>query len=165
MLSNFFNNLVKTNSKNYAIFFLRVAAAMVILPHGAQKVLGWFGGHGFNATYSAFTSGMGIPSILALLAILAESLGGLLLLLGLLSRVSAFGIATTMIVASTMHFQNGFFMNWYGNAAGEGFEYHILMIAITTVLAIRGGGALALDNLLSSKVKETKQNELELQVN
>lgn len=165
MLSNYFNKLVKTNGNNYAIFFLRVAAAMVILPHGAQKVFGWFGGHGFNATYTAFTSGMGIPSFLAVLAILAESLGGLFLLIGIMSRVSAVGIAITMIVAATMHFQNGFFMNWYGNGTGEGFEFHILMVAITAVLAIRGGGALALDNIFSRKVKEPIQKELELQVN
>jgi putative oxidoreductase len=124
-----------------------------MFPHGAQKMLGWFGGYGFSGTMGFFTQQMGIPFIFALLAILAEFLGSLGLITGLLSRVAAFGIASVMVVAVlTTHFGNGFFMNWYGNQKGEGFEYHLLAIALALIVIIRGSGAFSLDRILAKKV-------------
>lgn len=121
---------------------LRVLLGIVFFPHGMQKLLGWFGGHGFSGTMNFFTESMGIPAVLAFLVIMAESLGALGLIFGFLTRIAAFGIASVMVVATFMlHLQHGFFMNWMGNQQGEGFEYHILAVAITIVLMIKGAGS------------------------
>jgi putative oxidoreductase len=128
---------------------LRLALAVVIFPHGAQKVLGWFGGGGIEGTLGFFGS-MGIPVAFGVLAIAAEFLGAIGLAAGLLSRVAAFGIAATMAVAALMvHLPNGFFMNWSGTAAGEGFEYHLLVIAMALVVMVKGGGRASIDRALT----------------
>jgi putative oxidoreductase len=127
---------------------LRVALGVAMFAHGAQKVLGWFGGNGFNGTMGFFTN-MGIPAPFAFLAICAEFLGGLGLLFGLLSRIGAFGIVVNMLVAVLLvHVRNGFFMNWTGTKPGEGFEYHILAIAMGVTVLVRGAGAYSLDRVL-----------------
>jgi putative oxidoreductase len=131
---------------------LRVMLGLVFFPHGAQKVLGWFGGHGLSGTLDFFTQTMGVPLILALLVIAAEFLGALGLIVGLLTRVAAFGIGCVMLGAIAMvHWQHGFFMNWGGTQAGEGFEYHLLALAISVALMISGGGRFSLDGLLKPK--------------
>lgn len=128
---------------------LRLALGVVMLPHGLQKTLGWFGGPGFHAMMTGFEAG-GIPPVFAFLAICAEFLGGLGLIVGLLSRIAAFGILCNMLVAIyRVHWVNGFFMNWAGNQKGEGFEFHILAIAIAIAIIIRGAGAFSLDRALS----------------
>lgn len=133
---------------------LRVALGVVMFPHGAQKALGWFGGGGFPATMDAFTGGMGIPWIFALLAVAAEFLGAIGLILGLITRVAALGIGVVMVVAAKMaHLDHGFFMNWFGKQDGEGFEYHILAAGIAVALVIRGGGFLSIDRLLAARKK------------
>jgi putative oxidoreductase len=127
---------------------LRLCLGIVFFAHGAQKALGWFGGHGWSPTLSGFTA-MGIPVAFGTLAILAEFLGGIGLLLGLLTRIAAFGVACVMAVAVFLvHAPNGLFMNWAGNQQGEGFEYHILAIAIAVTLMVRGAGAFSLDHLI-----------------
>lgn len=132
-------------------FVLRVLLGIVFLPHGAQKIFGWFGGHGFSGTMEGFEK-MGIPAFLALLAIMAESLGPLGLISGLFTRIAAFGIATNMVVAVILlHFKYGFFMNWFGKQQGEGFEYHILVIAIAIALMIKGAGRWSIDGLIAKK--------------
>ena len=144
--------LIETKD-DYAALVLRVMLGVVFFPHGAQKVLGWFGGYGFSGTYDAFTNKMGIPGLFALLAFAAEFLGSLGLIVGLTTRVAAFGIMCVMLVAVPMlHWQNGFFMNWYGNQKGEGFEYHLLVIAMAVALIIRGGGALSADRAIANKM-------------
>ena len=146
-----FNKLLKTD-EDIASLLMRVLLGIVFFPHGAQKLLGWFGGHGFNATMDAFTDTMGIPVILAFLAIMAESLGAVALITGLLTRVAAFGVATNMVVAIIMvHLPNGFFMNWSGNQKGEGFEFHILAIALALAIMIRGGGKWSIDGMITRK--------------
>ncbi len=128
----------------------RLALGGVMFPHGAQKVLGWFGGYGLSGTYHWFTIQMGIPGFFAVLAIAAEFLGSLGLIAGALSRVAAFGIASIMAVAVVMvHAHNGFFMNWFGNQKGEGFEYHILALALAAIVMIRGGGRWSVDRALT----------------
>jgi putative oxidoreductase len=130
---------------------LRVLLGIVFFPHGAQKVLGWFGGAGFSGTMGMFTEKMGVPAFLAFLAILAESGGALALISGFLTRVAAFGIACNMVVAIFMvHLPNGFFMNWFGKQQGEGFEYHLLVIAIAIALIIKGGG-WSIDGMIARK--------------
>ncbi|HLE40165.1 MAG TPA: DoxX family protein [Nitrospirota bacterium] len=145
--------LFKTEN-DMALFILRLLLGLVFFPHGMQKLLGWFGGPGFGGTMHMFTTGMGIPALFAFLAIMAEGLGCLGLLSGLLTRVAAFGITVNMVVAVYMvHWHNGFFMNWMGNQKGEGFEYHLLVIAIGIALMIKGGGRWSLDRVISGKMK------------
>lgn len=128
----------------------RVALGAVMLPHGAQKLLGWFGGYGFQATMGFLTTQVGLPYPIALLVILIESFGALLLLLGLAGRVMAAGVAAVMVGAVvTTHLANGFFMNWAGTQRGEGFEYHILALALALVVMLRGSGAASVDRALS----------------
>jgi putative oxidoreductase len=145
--------LFKTDN-DYAVFVLRIMLGVVFFPHGMQKLMGWFGGPGFSETMDMFTLKMGVPAVFAFLAIMAESLGSLGLLTGLCTRVAAFGIAVNMTVAIAMvHWHNGFFMNWFGNQKGEGFEYHLLVIAIGIALMIKGGGALSIDRAITEKIK------------
>jgi putative oxidoreductase len=133
---------------------LRVFLGVVMFPHGAQKMLGWFGGHGFSATMQAFTQGMHIPAPFAFLALFTEFFGSIALILGLLTRLSAFGIAIVMMVAIfTAHLPNGFFMNWTGTQKGEGFEYHLLMLGMATALMVMGGGICSADRALVGKTK------------
>jgi len=134
-----------------ATTILRLVLGIVFLAHGSQKMLGWFGGYGFSATMHAFTTMMHIPTVFAFLAIAAEFFGGLGLILGLLTRVAAFGIAVNMLVAIvTVHAQFGFFANWYGAQKGEGFEYHLLVLAMCAFLMLQGAGAFSVDRLVGS---------------
>lgn len=136
---------------DYATTVLRVALGGVMFAHGAQKVLGWFGGYGFSGTYAAFTGPMGIPAPLALLAFAAEFLGGLGLIIGLLGRVAGLGVLSVMAVAAWMvHLPFGFFMDWNGTQGGQGFEFHILAAAMAVAVMIRGSGALSLDRVLGT---------------
>jgi putative oxidoreductase len=138
-------------SDNVLDTVLRLVLAAVYFPHGAQKVLGWFGGPGYSATMQHFTQGAHIPAFFAFLAIVAEFAGAIGLCFGLLGRVAAFGIFCVMAVAiALVHGHNGFFMNWTANKHGEGFEYHLLVIAIAVAIMIRGSGALSLDRVLTT---------------
>lgn len=136
---------------NFAYTIARIALGAVMLPHGLQKLFGWFGGYGFSATVNFFSS-QGIPSPVSVLVILAESFGALGLLLGFGTRVSALGIGLVMIGAAIYQRQNGFFMNWFGSQTGEGFEYHLLAIGISALLFLAGGGAWALDSVLLKRI-------------
>ena len=130
----------------------RLILALVIFPHGAQKVLGWFGGYGYAGTMGYFTGTMGLPWVVAFLVLAIEFGGAILLALGLLGRASALGIIAVMAGAvTTVHLKFGFFMNWNGNQGGEGFEYHLLAIALALVVLVRGSGALSLDRLLARR--------------
>ena len=121
----------------------------MILPHGLQKTVGWFGGAGFSAQMAGFERGH-IPAVFAFLAIMAEFLGGIGLILGALTRIAAFGLAVNMLVAIyVLNWQNGFFMNWTGRQKGEGFEFHMLVIAMAIVLMARGGGAASVDRAIA----------------
>jgi putative oxidoreductase len=131
-------------------FVLRVVLGFVMFAHGSQKVLGWFGGTTFFVTINMFAEKMHMPMPLTLLVMAAEFLGGLGLIVGLLTRIAAFGIACDMIGAVALaHWRFGLFMNWYGNQKGEGFEYHLLVIAMCIALIIMGGGAASLDGAIA----------------
>lgn len=130
---------------------LRLTLALVIFPHGAQKLLGWFGGPGFDGTISYLTQMVGLPAIVAFLVIAIEFFGAIALAVGFLGRVAAAGIAAVMVGAVlTSHIQFGFFMNWTGAEAGEGFEYHLLALAIAAAIMIKGSGRLSVDRALTS---------------
>ena len=146
-----FKKLINTDN-DIATTVIRVMLGVVFFPHGMQKLIGWYGGYGFTGSMGFFTDTLHIPAIFAFLAIMAEGLGSLGLITGLLTRVAAFGIGVNMVVAVYMlHWQNGFFMNWFGNQKGEGFEYHLLVIAMAIVLILKGGGALSADRVLAEK--------------
>lgn len=133
---------------------LRVVLGAVIFPHGAQKLFGWFGGHGFAATMASFTDKMQIPAAIAFLVITAESVGALGLILGFCTRLGAFGILCNMVGAIFLvHLPHGFFMNWGGKQAGEGFEYHLLAIAMGLALLIGGGGRWSVDGIIAERMK------------
>jgi putative oxidoreductase len=141
---------VLRTENDFTLTIVRLVLGIIFFAHGSQKVLGWFGGYGFHGTMGFFTHQMHIPALFAFLAIMAEFLGGIGLILGLLTRIAAFGIACNMLVAVVMIHQHfGLFMNWAGNQKGEGFEYHLLAIAITTLLMVKGGGALSMDGAIS----------------
>ena len=133
-----------------ALLTLRLILGGVFFIHGAQKALGWFGGHGLSGTLEAFTQGMGLPLLVAVLVVAAEFLGAIGLIVGFLTRIAAFGIFAVMLGAITMvHLKYGFFMNWFGKQAGEGIEYHLLAIAISLALVLSGGGMASIDRWLS----------------
>src|SRR5450759_3013839 len=139
-------------SNDVSLTTLRVVLGVVFFMHGAQKMLGWFGGYGFHATMGTFTHYLGIPAPLAFLAICAEFFGGLGLLVGRLSRIASLGIMVNMLVAiATVHHVNGFFMNWTGQQKGEGFEYHLLAIALAIVVLIKGSGAVSIDRAIAGE--------------
>jgi putative oxidoreductase len=136
----------------------RLVLGVIFFAHGSQKMLGWFGGYGFSGTMGFFTGALHVPAIFAFLAIVAEFFGGLGLIFGFLTRIAAFGVLSNMVVAIAMvHSQFGFFMNWAGTQKGEGYEYHLLVLAVTVLLIIRGAGAASLDRLLSSSAKRFPQ--------
>ncbi|GEP92411.1 putative oxidoreductase [Chitinophaga terrae (ex Kim and Jung 2007)] len=142
-----FKRLLQTDD-NLVSFIVRVFVALVMFPHGAQKMFGAFGGHGFSGTMSYFTS-QGTPAILAFLVIFTESIGSLLILLGFTTRIWAALLTVIMVVAMNVHMPNGFFMNWAGNQAGEGFEYHLLVIGICLALILKGAGRWSVDRQLT----------------
>ncbi|HKS04667.1 MAG TPA: DoxX family protein [Gemmatimonadaceae bacterium] len=151
-LRTFFTNLVATNDDPAALV-LRVALGLVMFPHGAQKLLGWFGGYGFAGTVGGFSS-MHIPAAVTVLVIAIEFLGSIALITGLFGRAAALGIIAVMSGAVFMvHLPNGFFMNWSGQQAGEGFEYHALVIAMAIAIMIRGSGAFSVDRALSRNAR------------
>jgi putative oxidoreductase len=148
-----FRRLYATDDST-ATSILRLVLGVVFFAHGAQKMLGWFGGFGFAGTMNFFTGMMHIPAPLAFLAIAAEFFGGLGLILGFLTRIAALGIGVNMLVAiMTLHGAFGFFMNWTGTQKGEGFEFHLLVLAMVAFLVIRGAGAFSVDRVLSVAVR------------
>jgi putative oxidoreductase len=136
----------------WAGLILRLTLGFVMFPHGAQKLLGWFGGFGFDGTMGFFTQKMGLPWLITLLIIIGESFGSLALLAGLLTRFTAASLAVIMFGAITLvHLPHGFFMNWFGQQKGEGFEYHLLVIGIAAALLVTGGGKWSIDGELADR--------------
>ena len=145
-----FNRLIKTTDDR-AITIIRLVLGVVFFAHGAQKMLGWFGGYGFHGTMGFFTHAMHIPAAFAFLAICAEFFGALGLITGLLGRVAAFGVFCVMAVAVAMiHAHVGFFMNWNGVVPPvEGYEYHLLAMAMALAVMIKGSGAFSIDRAIA----------------
>ena len=142
---------VLSTSRSGVLTFLRITLGLVMLPHGLQKTVGWFGGSGFDGTMGWLAS-VGVPAVLAFLAILAESAGAAALVAGFGTRLAAVGILANMLVAGSMHRANGFFMNWSGQQAGEGFEYHILAAAMALIVIVAGAGRWSLDRVLADRI-------------
>jgi putative oxidoreductase len=140
-----------TTSDSIAPTVLRVALGGVVLGHGLQKVFGWFGGYGLRGTMGFFAS-LGMPSFLGALVIASDFLGSLALIAGLATRFCAAAAGAVMVGALVLvHLPNGFFMNWGGAPHGEGYEFHLLALAMATTLVLSGGGRASLDRWLTSK--------------
>jgi putative oxidoreductase len=139
--------LLSTNPENITALVARLALGLVLFPHGAQKLLGWFGGYGFSGTMGFFTGNVGLPWIVGLLVILIEYFGSLFIIFGFLTRLVAFGIIGMFIgVVLSRHIHNGFFMNWYAQAnKGEGLEYFYLLFGLAIIILINGGGKASVD--------------------
>jgi putative oxidoreductase len=143
-------SIVATRSKSAPVV-ARLVLGLVMLPHGTQHALGWFGGYGFHGTLGWMTDTLGFPAPLAAVAIVVELLAPVALVLGLGGRIAAAGIFGLMVGAASTHMPNGFFMNWFGTLAPgvEGYEYHLIVMALAAVVVIEGSGALSIDRLLS----------------
>lgn len=150
------NKIIATNANNWAALIARLALGLTIFPHGAQKLLGWFGGYGFTGTMGYFTTQVHLPYIIGLLFILIEFFGSLFLIFGFLSRIAAIGFIGIYIGAvATVHAANGFFMNWNMEAAkGEGWEYFILLFALAIIVLIAGAGKASIDAAISKRPVE-----------
>src|SRR5262249_30960101 len=134
---------------SWVSFVQRVLLAVVFFPHGMQKLLGWFGGQGWDTTIGQFTA-KGMPAVIAALVIIAESFGAIGLFLGFFTRLTAIGISAVMLGAIFLvHAKIGFFMNWTGQQRGEGLEYHLLALALSLPLIVTGAGAWSLDGLIA----------------
>jgi len=133
-----------------SLLLLRVPLGVILMAHGSQKLFGLFGGQGVSATLKTFEEKMGIPPIFTILAMIAEFGGGLGVLVGCLTRLSALGIASVMVVAIyKVHLVNGFFMNWYCQPGrGHGIEYNIALLGMALSLVFTGGGKWSVDRML-----------------
>lgn len=146
--------LLFQTDESWVGLILRLTLGLVMFPHGAQKLLGWYGGYGFSATLGFFTGTMHLPWLIAFLIIIGEFFGSLGLLAGLLTRFSAASIGVIMLGAITLvHLPNGFFINWSGKQAGEGYEYHLLVIGITLALLVTGAGKWSVDKVIAERVR------------
>ncbi|WP_207434063.1 DoxX family protein [Sabulibacter ruber] len=141
---------------SWSLSILRILLGVVVLAHGAQKLLGLFGGYGFTGTMTFFTDTMGLPWLVGFVIILLESVGAVALIAGIATRFIAFAYTLLALgIVFTTHIQNGFFMNWFGNMAGEGYEYFLLWIGMSLALFISGGGKYSLDRVISPKQKSS----------
>lgn len=148
------SNIVSTGD-HYTGFIYRITLGIVILPHGLQLLLGWFGGFGFAGSMQYFTQAEGLPWLVGFLVIILQSFGALAILAGLGARLMAF--ATIIMFAGmiiTSHLDYGFFMNWGGNQQGEGFEYHLLVIGLALALMLNGAGRYSVDLYLTRKMAQ-----------
>jgi putative oxidoreductase len=138
-----------TTNPDWIQTIVRTILGIVFFAHGAQKLLGWFGGPGLQDTLRTMHEHIGLPAPLAFPAVATEFFGGLALIVGLLSRVAAVGIGVTMLSAIVMvHVRYGLFLNWLGDRKGHGYGYHLLAIALAAVIIVRGSGAMSLDRFL-----------------
>jgi putative oxidoreductase len=150
-MKNILHYLTRTSGFTVPLI-LRLTLALIFFPHGTQKVLGWFGGYGFEATMASMTGKLGLPYAIALLPLATEFLGSIALFFGFFTRVAALATAVNMTVAILMvHIHNGFFMNWSGKQVGEGFEFHLLAIGIALAVVVAGGGKASVDQVIADK--------------
>lgn len=144
--------LFNTGDGNTAATIARLTLAIILFPHGAQKMLGWFGGYGFEGTLDFFTDVKHIPRVVGLAVITIEFAGPFFLVFGAGSRIWSLLIIADMTgIIFSSHTQYGFFINWFGNQPGEGFEYHLLVIGLALSLVISGSGRLSVDGLFFKK--------------
>lgn len=143
--------IIKTSKHAWHAVPLRLAVGSVFIGHGAQKLFGWFGGPGLQNTTEAFTQ-MGFSPEMALMAGCGEFLGGLLILLGLFTRLGALSVAIVMLVAI-------FKVHWGEFFLPKGIEYAFTQLMIAFSLLLSGGGAFSVDACLYEKCGRRAQEE------
>lgn len=144
---------------DWIVGIARVVLGIIFFAHGAQKMLGWYGGSGLVNSMRTFTEHLHLPSTLAFLVIAGELVSGVGLIVGLFSRIAALFIALTMVGAiATVHFRFGLFMDWFGSQKGHGIEYHLLAIVLALVVVVKGGGAFSLDGLVHQHLSRLEQS-------
>src|SRR5579859_3310985 len=144
---------------DWVVGFARVVLGVIFFAHGAQLMLGWYGGPGLASSMRTFTEHLHLPPTLAFLVIAGELFSGVGLIVGLFSRIAALVIVLTMVGAiATVHFRFGFFLNWFGTQEGHGIEYHLLAIALALVVVVKGAGAFSLDHLIHERVSGLEQS-------
>lgn len=159
-----FENLLSTNA-DWVLTAVRAILGVILFAHGAQKLLGWFGGPGYAQTIRVLREQVHLPHLVALLVILVEFFGGLCLILGLFGRIAALGIAAMMLGAvATVHYRYGLFLNWFGDKKGHGFEYHLLAIALALIVVVKGSGAFSVDRIWYEHVVDAQVVHYELEV-
>ena len=143
--------ILLTDRKNFAAFAARLTLGIVVFAHGAQKLFGWFGGYGFEGTMGWLTIQQNVPWIIAFLVIIIESIGALALIAGFATRIFAFLVFCNFVgIIANTHLRNGFFMNWNMIPdQPEGYEYHLLVLGLSIVLMITGGGKWSIDAALN----------------
>ena len=140
---------VLNTEDDWVLTLMRVVVGVVIFPHAAQLLLGWFGGYGYHASIAGFAH-EGIPPVFGFLAIVSDFFGSIGLIIGFMTRLAALGIAVDMVVAIfKVHLPNGFFMNWVGTQKGEGYEFHLLALALLIAIFVKGAGAFSLDRVVT----------------
>ncbi|MBI1768901.1 MAG: DoxX family protein [Bacteroidetes bacterium] len=145
------NEIFGTNN-DWAGLVSRLTIGLILFPHGAQKMLGWFGGPGFVSEMKFLTTSVNLYWIIAFLVIVIEFVGALSLIAGFASRLwAAMTIGLMLGIIVTVHFENGFFMNWFGNQKGEGYEYHLLVIGLSIATLLNGSGKFSLDGIIVKK--------------
>lgn len=142
-----------TNPGNWLALVARLAAGITIFSHGAQKMLGWFGGYGFRGTLGYLTGVVHLPYAVACGVIFVEFFASLLLIAGVLTRVAAFALLLHFLgVLLVVHIHNGFFMNWgMEGGRGEGIEYFVLLLGLLVINVLAGGGKASVDALVYRK--------------
>jgi putative oxidoreductase len=149
------NNLYNTNNDLTGLI-IRLTLGFILFPHGAQKMLGMFGGYGFSGTMGFFTGTLHLPWVIGFLVIIIEFIGALCFIAGFASRIwGALTIILFIGIIFTSHLDNGFFMNWFGNQKGEGYEYHLLIIGLSLAVIFNGSGKYSMDKIVSNH-KEKK---------
>jgi putative oxidoreductase len=134
---------------DWVVGIARIVLGVIFFAHGAQSMLGWYGGPGLARSMRTFTEQLHLPSTLAFLVLAGELFGGIGLIVGLFSRIAALVIMLTMVGAIvTVHFRFGLFLNWFGSQKGDGIEYHLLVITLALVVLVEGAGPFSLDSLL-----------------
>ena len=152
------NKIFSTNN-NFTGLITRLTLGLILFPHGAQKMLGIFGGYGFNGTMGYFTGTLHLPWIIGFLVIIIEFVGAFSFIAGFASRIwSASTIILFIGIIFTSHFDNGFFMNWFGNQKGEGYEYHLLIIGLSLATLVNGSGKYSADNLIIQHQTDEKKD-------
>lgn len=155
--------IFNTNSNNLAATLTRTSLGVVLFAHGAQKLLGWFGGYGFEGTMGFFTQSVGLPWIVGFLVIVIEFFGALSLIAGLATRLWSLAVFfLTVGIIQTTHIQHGFFMNWFGNQKGEGIEYFLLMLGLAASLVFSGAGKYSIDSFIQNQKPRKSSLKLSL---
>ncbi|UJF20033.1 DoxX family protein [Vibrio sp. SS-MA-C1-2] len=146
-MSNSIMNKIFSSNSTLAPLVLRIPVGITFMLHGSQKLFGWFGGYGLEATGQWMASiGLEPGYLMALLAGGVEFFGGIVLIIGLLTRPAAFGLAMTMLVAIvTTHLANGFFMS------NNGYEFALALLAASTSLIFSGAGKASIDQLINQR--------------